>query len=134
MPWFRCGEETEAYDPKLPEVREKVEKAYRQMRAVDLARQRADETLKIVQGGADFDKALADAPTPPVETIGFTRMDPVPGLGAPLIDFTKQTLGVDVGSTGMTAYGSDPKEPHRIRHLEGRFAKEAYARRVFEGA
>ena len=104
-------EQTEAYDPSLAEIKAKVDLAVRKARSVDLARAAAEQSLKLVDSGADFNKALADAPKPPFDSGEFTRVDPVGDLGAPLIDFKKQTLKVNVGSTGLSGYGQSPEKP-----------------------
>jgi len=104
-------EALEGYDPKLGEVRGKVEEAYRQAHGVELARGAAEQSLKLVQSGAEFAKALSNAPKAPFETQPFTRADAVPGLESPLNDFAKQTLKIAVGSTGMSSYGYDAKKP-----------------------
>ena len=104
-------EEKGDYDPKLSEVRPDVEKALRKSKAIELARSAAEQSITLLKGGADFNKAVANAPKPPVETGAFTRTEPVQSLGAPLIDFTKQTLKIATGSTGMSPYGNEKEKP-----------------------
>lgn len=104
-------EQRAGYDPKLAEVKDKVEKAYRKSRSSELAKAAAEQSLNLVKSGADFNKATAEAPKPAVDTPEFTRMEPVESLGAPLIDFKQQTLQANVGSTGLSAYGQDKDNP-----------------------
>lgn len=102
----------EAHYPPLPEVRAKVVAAIQKERSGELARAAAQNALQVVQGGAKFDNALADAPVKPTTTEPQTRMDPVKVLkGAPLIDFQKSTLRAAKGSVGMSPYGNDRKNP-----------------------
>lgn len=104
-------DQNEEYDPAMPEIKDKVEKAFRKSRAVDLAKTSAQQYLDVVNKGGDFDQALAKAPRPPFSTGEFTRLDPVEELGAPLIDFKQQTLKVNIGSLGMSPYGKAADKP-----------------------
>jgi hypothetical protein len=104
-------EEIPAHDPPLSEVRAKVEKAYRDSKAVALAENAAKQSYNLLKSGAPFEQALANAPKKPYTTEPFTRTDTVSGLDAPLMDFTTQTLSLRVSSAGISAYGSNRTEP-----------------------
>lgn len=104
-------DQVDAHDRKLEEVRPRVIAAIQNERAGDLARAAAQNALQLIQGGAKFDQALADAPVKPVATEPQTRLEPIKVIGAPMIDFTKQTLRVAKGSVGMTPYGQDKDKP-----------------------
>lgn len=103
--------ETAEYDPKLPEIKAPVEKAYRKAQAGKLAEEAARQSLAAVKSGADFNKALADAPKPPFDSGEFTRLESVTTLAAPLIDFKQQTMKINTGSLGMSAYGNSSDKP-----------------------
>lgn len=103
--------ETESYTPSLAEVRDEVEEAVRRRRAIDEARRVAEQNLEIVRGGADFQTALADAPTTPFRPAPFTRTETVEVLNAPLINFRQEYAGLAVGMTGISPYGNDPDQP-----------------------
>lgn len=103
--------ETPEYDPKMAEVKDKVEKSYRKSQSGKLAEQAARQSLNAVKSGADFNKTLADAPKPPFDSGEFTRLESVTGLSAPLIDFRQQTLHINTGSLGLSAYGSTADKP-----------------------
>lgn len=100
-----------AHDPPLAEIRDKVEADYRREEAIEVARAEAEQNLSLIEGGADFQTTLNDAPKPPFTTDPVTRTEPIQDLQAPLIDFTQQTLDIEVGSTGITPYGNNPDRP-----------------------
>lgn len=101
----------ESHIPPMAEVRSKIVAAIQGSRAGDLARAAAQNALQVVQGGAAFDNALADAPIKPTVTEPQTRMDPVKVLKAPLIDFQRQTLRAARGTVGMSPFGNDKNSP-----------------------
>lgn len=101
----------ESHIPPLPEVRSKIVTAIQVARSGDLARAAAQNALQVVQGGAKFDNALADAPVKPTLTEPQTRMGPVKVLQAPLIDFQSQTLRAARNTTGMSPFGMDKNNP-----------------------
>lgn len=102
-------DEKPEYDPKLAEIKGKVETAVRKQKSVELAKAAADQGLSLVKSGADFNQALAKAPKPPFQTSEVTRLEPVETLGAPLIDF--KTLQVSTGSLGVSPYGQSAEKP-----------------------
>ena len=98
-------EKLEAYDPPLEEVRLPVERMLRNERAAELAEASARQGLGLIEGGADFETALAEAPRAPFTTDPVKRTDRIGDLGGTLIGLTQETLGLKVGSTGVTPYG-----------------------------
>ncbi len=107
----QVAEEIPAHDPSLDEVRDSVEAAVRRERAVDIARNAAQQALTLVQQGADFTAATADATIKVDRTQPFARTAPVPALDFPLLGFTQQSLGIDAGSTGLSPYGFQEESP-----------------------
>lgn len=99
-------EETEAYIPKLDEVRVEIEKAVRLVKAADEARVAAQLLRDKVVAGSPLAEAAVGGPKEVVTTDPFTRMESVETLGAPLIDFQKETLRIAEGSSGISPYGA----------------------------
>lgn len=102
----------ESHIPPLAEVRSKIVATIQTARAGDLARAAAQNALQLVQGGAAFDGALADAPIKPTVTDPQTRMESVKVLKAPLIDFQRQTLRATRNTVGMSPFGTDKDHVH----------------------
>lgn len=109
--FLQVVEVVEAHAPTLDEVREEVARAYRATRARQRARELAEAALAQVRSGSPYRETLEAAPQPTVRTDPFTRTQSIQTLGSPLIDFTQQTLAVDVGSIGMNPYGVNPEQP-----------------------
>ncbi|MCE5230415.1 hypothetical protein LLG95_12590 [bacterium] len=98
-------------DPDIKDVRAKIVAAIQNDRSGGLARKAAEDALKLVQSGAQFKQALADAPIKPTVTDPQTRTQQVKVLRAPLIDFTRLTLRAAKGSVGMSPFGNDKDQP-----------------------
>ncbi|RMF22486.1 MAG: hypothetical protein D6760_07370 [Deltaproteobacteria bacterium] len=78
----QVAERKPSYVPELAEVREQVEKAYRRQLAAERARERAEELLEKLRGGADIETAAAEAGLEAKQTDPFDRRGSyVPGLG-----------------------------------------------------
>lgn len=103
-------EETEAYVPKLEEVRAELDKAVRLIKAAEEARVAAQLLRDKVLAGTPLNEAAVGGPKELVTTDPFTRMESVTTLGAPLIDFQKETLRISEGSSGISPYGPKADE------------------------
>lgn len=108
---LQVAEEMPSYLPKVEEVREKLEKEIKHRKAKELAEKAAKAALEQVRTGETFETVVKDAPTTIVLTKAFTRLDPVEGLGSPLINFIQQTTRVAKGSSGLTPYGFTEDDP-----------------------
>ncbi len=108
---IEVAEETESYLPKLDEVRAAVEEQVKKLKAGELALAAAEAARKAVEGGAEFDVAVADAPKAAVESKPFTRVESVDALEAPLIGFAQESRGIVRGSVGVSPYGEDQSAP-----------------------
>jgi len=71
-----------AHQGTLAEVHDQVLAAYRQEKSVDLARSKAEELAKRVQGGEAFDKAAQSLGLTPKTSDPFARSGSVPDVGA----------------------------------------------------
>lgn len=77
------AERKDSYIPPLAEVREEVEKAYRAEKALDLARERADELLAELKSGRSLDDVAAEGGLEVSQTEPITESSQVVGsLGA----------------------------------------------------
>lgn len=104
-------QEEKGHPATLAEVRESITAEVKAKKAAELAKAAADKAMNNIKTGAEFETAVADAPTTTVLTLPFTRGQPISDLGAPLIEFTEQSTKIDQGSTGISSYGRSADSP-----------------------
>lgn len=136
-------ESRESYIPELAEIRTRLETVVRRRKAIDLAREAAQQALARAREGATLETLAEDAPTTLTTTELVTRTDLLGSRGIdvadqPLIGFDRETIEVTEGSVGLSAFGEDPANPAgyalwRVVELEPPTREEfARDRAIFE--
>lgn len=101
-------EEFPAHDPSLDEVREQVVQGYKEMKAREMAKAKAEKLAK-ASNLQDLSKAAVEAGTTVTTSRPFTRTDVATVLG-PVQDFNESSAGAHEGTIKMSALG-DPSNP-----------------------
>jgi len=102
---IQATEEFPAHDPKLDEVRSRVEQAYKLELASQKAKEKAEELLTKSTNLNAFEQALRDAGTTYTRTRPFTRPEVAAVFGGPVVDFAKKTVNLKKDSFQMTEVG-----------------------------
>jgi peptidyl-prolyl cis-trans isomerase D len=103
---IEVAEEYPAHDPELKDIRGKVEAAWREQRARDMAKAAAEVVKAATKDAASMQAAAVEAGSTTVTTTEpFKRQDVASAVGA-LVDFETESEAARVGDVMISALGS----------------------------